>query len=67
MAKSRATLAQLSDHTVAELDGFLPMTWSRDNPIDIIGDADASRYERAVEAVLADPAIDAALVRKEVQ
>jgi acetyltransferase len=55
-------LAELSPDTVAALDKVLPPTWSRANPVDIIGDADAGRYEAAMDAVMADPAADAVLV-----
>ncbi|MEQ1696514.1 MAG: bifunctional acetate--CoA ligase family protein/GNAT family N-acetyltransferase [Hyphomicrobiaceae bacterium] len=54
--------AALSPSTIARLDAALPATWSRANPVDIIGDADAKRFEAAVDAVLDDPAIDATLV-----
>ena len=39
----------------------LPPTWSKANPIDIVGDADAARYSTALEALLADPENDAVL------
>jgi acetyltransferase len=55
-------LAELSADTVARLDSVLPATWSRANPIDIIGDAPGARYRDALEPVLADPAADAVLV-----
>ena len=42
------TLAMLSPQTVATLDRLLPSTWSRANPVDIIGDADAARYGAAL-------------------
>ncbi|MBX9710388.1 MAG: bifunctional acetate--CoA ligase family protein/GNAT family N-acetyltransferase [Xanthobacteraceae bacterium] len=44
------------------LDAVLPPTWSGGNPVDIIGDADASRYTAALEVLLADPENDAILV-----
>jgi acetyltransferase len=56
------TLADLSSGTLQRLDAVLPPTWSRSNPIDIVGDADAARYTAAFEALLADPANDAILV-----
>src|SRR5690606_18908689 len=37
-------------------------TWSKGNPIDIIGDAGPARYEAAMKALLEDPASDAVLV-----
>lgn len=55
-------LAALSPQTLAALDAVLPATWSHANPVDIIGDADAMRYRNALEVLLADPDIDAALV-----
>jgi acetyltransferase len=55
-------LAGLAPETIASLDGKLPPTWSRANPVDIIGDAPAERYVAAVEAVAADPGTDALIV-----
>jgi acetyltransferase len=56
------TLAALSDETIASLDAALPPTWSRGNPVDIIGDAPAERYRAGMEALLDDKGIDAILV-----
>ncbi|WP_298577427.1 bifunctional acetate--CoA ligase family protein/GNAT family N-acetyltransferase [uncultured Luteimonas sp.] len=56
------TLAPLSDGTVQALDGLLQGGWSRDNPVDIVVDADGARYATAVEALLDDPGNDALLV-----
>ena len=56
------TLAELSPETMARLSSSLPPTWSKANPVDIIGDAGAERYRAAVEAVLDDPRTDALLV-----
>ena len=55
-------LAALSGETIAHLDTLLPANWSRANPADIIGDADAARYTAATQALLADPGVDALLV-----
>ena len=55
------TLASLAEGTIAALDAVLPPAWSRANPIDIIGDADAQRYQAALAALLADPGIDTVL------
>lgn len=54
-------LATLAEGTLRELDGLLPATWSRGNPVDIIGDAPAARYVAALRAVLGDPGVDAVL------
>jgi acetyltransferase len=55
-------LATLSAETIARLDGVLPATWSRGNPVDIIGDAPGPRYAAALKAVFADDGVDAILV-----
>ena len=55
-------LAQLSEETVAQLNGFLPPHWSHQNPVDVLGDADSDRYARAVETVSKDPNNDGLLV-----
>ena len=54
-------LAELSDATLSALDGILPRTWSRGNPVDLIGDADGRRYREAVAILRRDPGVDAIL------
>jgi acetyltransferase len=56
------TLAELAPATVAALDEALPASWSRNNPVDVLGDAGADRYESAVKLCLEDKGIDAVLV-----
>jgi len=55
-------LAPLADHTLTSLDEVLPAGWSRGNPIDVVGDAHADRFEAAVAAAGNDPNTDAVLV-----
>ncbi len=55
-------LARLGDDTIAALDRALPAHWSKGNPVDVFGDADAGRYALALDAVLPDPEVDAVLV-----
>jgi acetyltransferase len=55
-------LADLGENTLEVLNGALPKSWSRNNPIDVLGDAGPDRYELAVKACLDDPGIDAVLV-----
>lgn len=55
-------LATLSTGTMATLDRTLPPIWSKANPVDIAGDADASRYAAAMQALLEDRSNDALLV-----
>ena len=55
-------LAPMSPKTLTALDACLPRTWSRANPVDIIGDADAARYAAALDILLAGDDFDALLV-----
>lgn len=55
-------LAELSNDTLARLNTLLPPSWSKGNPVDILGDASPKRYTGAMEAVLQDPGADAVLV-----
>ncbi|MEP9350119.1 bifunctional acetate--CoA ligase family protein/GNAT family N-acetyltransferase [Xanthobacter sp. KR7-225] len=55
-------LGILSPATIETLDKILPPTWSRGNPVDIIGDAPGARYRDALAALLADKGSDAILV-----
>jgi acetyltransferase len=55
-------LAELAPETLERLNQVLPRTWSHGNPVDIIGDAPASRYATALEPLLEDPGVDAILV-----
>lgn len=54
--------AALSDSVRDTLDTIVPSGWSRANPVDILGDADAERYAKASAALLEDSANDALLV-----
>ncbi|MCA9142273.1 MAG: bifunctional acetate--CoA ligase family protein/GNAT family N-acetyltransferase [Planctomycetaceae bacterium] len=56
-----ARIATLSDQTMQRLDAVLPATWSKGNPVDIIGDAPAQRYLDALEIISSDPESDAIL------
>ncbi|MGY6588713.1 MAG: bifunctional acetate--CoA ligase family protein/GNAT family N-acetyltransferase [Wenzhouxiangella sp.] len=55
-------LARLGETTVARLNECLPANWSGANPVDIIGDAGAARYQKALEILGDDPAVDAVLI-----
>lgn len=55
-------LATLAEATKARLDAVLPPSWSQANPVDIIGDADADRFAKALAALLEDENSDAVLV-----
>ncbi|MCU0909168.1 MAG: CoA-binding protein [Rhodobacteraceae bacterium] len=67
LAADRATelgvdLPAPSADTVATLDAILPPTWSRTNPLDLIGDAPPEVFGAALTACLADSAFDGVLV-----
>jgi acetyltransferase len=62
LAAAGGRLATLAPETIAQLDRVLPATWSRGNPVDIIGDAPGARYAEAIKAVAADRDVDALLV-----
>lgn len=55
-------LATLADESIAALNKVLPSHWSHNNPIDILGDADAKRYAEAVKLAVADPESDGLMV-----
>jgi len=41
----------LPDYLIKELDTFLPEFWNRSNPIDLLGDATESRFEKTFEVL----------------
>ncbi len=55
-------MARFTEETTAILAEKLPSTANIKNPIDVIGDAHADRYEIALDAALSDPNVDAAIV-----
>ncbi|MFZ2412352.1 MAG: bifunctional acetate--CoA ligase family protein/GNAT family N-acetyltransferase, partial [Candidatus Methanoperedens sp.] len=55
-------LAKLSDANIKEMDSFLPLYWSKGNPIDVLGDADIKRYVSSVNVCLKDPEVNGILV-----
>ena len=58
---AQGQLATLSEETLHRLSAILPSTWSRSNPVDIIGDAPAERYVKSLRALLDEPQSDAVL------
>jgi acetyltransferase len=55
-------LTELTPETMEALNQILPAAWSHSNPIDVLGDASAERYARAVEIAAKDPHSDGLLV-----
>lgn len=62
LVTSGGQLAELTPATLTALNELLPEHWSHGNPVDVLGDADATKYQRALELVLRDPGTDGALV-----
>ncbi len=56
-----ARLAELSAETIKALDALLPPTWSRANPVDIVGDAPVERYVETLKVLGEAPEADAVL------
>lgn len=61
MAKG-GKLAALSEKTTERLNAALPVNWSHTNPVNILGDASAELYGKALSALLLDAQSDAVLV-----
>ncbi len=55
-------IAQLAPATITALNTFLPAAWSHNNPVDVLGDADADRYAKTLETAARDEASDGLLV-----
>jgi acetyltransferase len=62
LVANNGTMAELSKQTIDSLDEFLPINWSRNNPVDIIGDSDAERYVKCLNVLLKEPNCDAILI-----
>jgi acetyltransferase len=58
----KGSLAALSSDTLGQLNQALPPAWSHQNPVDVLGDANSKRIEKAAQIVLSDSAVDALLV-----
>ncbi|HPP63024.1 MAG TPA: bifunctional acetate--CoA ligase family protein/GNAT family N-acetyltransferase [Anaerolineales bacterium] len=59
---SGGKLAELSAETMDKLNELLPPQWSRNNPVDILGDASPERYARALEVTAKDENSDGLLI-----
>lgn len=55
-------LATLPSETFDELNQILPATWSRNNPVDILGDASPEIYGKTVEIIAKDKNAEGILV-----
>jgi acetyltransferase len=55
-------VARFEQETVQKLQEYLPDAASAANPVDVLGDAIADRYQYAIDLVSKDPNVDAMLV-----
>jgi acetyltransferase len=62
LIRNHGVLAELSDPTRAALDRLLPPHWSRNNPVDILGDASPERYASSLAIAAKDENSDGLLV-----
>ncbi|MEX0895635.1 MAG: acetate--CoA ligase family protein [Patescibacteria group bacterium] len=62
LVREQLTMAHFSESTKQELQSFLPEAASVENPVDILGDADAGRYSQTLEIVAADRGVDAMII-----
>jgi acetyltransferase len=62
LIRAGGELTELTEETIQEYNTFLPGPWSHGNPIDILGDAGADRYAKALEIAAKDPNSDGMLV-----
>ncbi len=60
--KNGLKLAEISDTTKATLKPLLPAAASVRNPVDVLGDAHADRYEIAIRDVMQDAGVDMGIV-----
>ena len=55
-------LSELSEDTLGQISKVVPPTWSRGNPVDIIGDADTTRYADVLKVVGQAPEVKGIMV-----
>jgi acetyltransferase len=62
LERSGLSLARFENETITTLAQYLPDAASAANPVDVLGDALADRYNHALQTVVADPNVDGLLV-----
>lgn len=62
LIQAKGELATPADATITRLNEILPPAWSHRNPVDVLGDANSKRVEKAMQILLDDIGVDAALV-----
>lgn len=49
LLKNNIEIAEIPENIKKRLNNVLPLGWSKNNPIDILGDAKADRYEKTIQ------------------
>lgn len=62
MARCQIEPAELSEKCLADLDRILPQHWSGGNPVDILGSADAQRYDQVLDILTREPRLHGLMV-----
>ncbi len=62
LERAGMSLARFELNTIRALEQYLPDAASAANPVDVLGDAHADRFQFALETVAADPNVDGLLV-----
>jgi acetyltransferase len=62
LERAGLSLARFEADTIHALEQYLPDAASAANPVDVLGDARADRYQFALDTVAADPNVDGLLV-----
>lgn len=62
LTSAGGVLAELTPDSMQALNAFLPPTWSHGNPIDVLGDADPERVQKALDVASKDANCDGLLV-----
>jgi acetyltransferase len=58
LERAGLSLARFEPECIRSLEQFLPDAASAANPVDVLGDARADRYQFALEQIIADPHVD---------
>jgi len=62
LERSGLSMARFNVETIHALEQYLPDAASAANPVDVLGDAHADRYQFALNQVVADPHVDGLMV-----
>ncbi|KJP88974.1 acetyl coenzyme A synthetase (ADP forming), alpha domain-containing protein [Plasmodium fragile] len=54
ITRNDGNLSKLNEDLKKKLDSFLPPSWSKANPVDILGDASPVLYKKTVDALIKD-------------